>query len=301
VYGTIRQRAQRKTEDRLARAFSALVDRQAAEGRFTPEVRAAMRKAARRVERRRAARQKDQPLTPAAEKRIAADLQRMAMVADGHPRSSPAVRAVIDAFHRLYYHDVNTWRQTSWQGITTWKCPLDLWMYQDIVHRLRPGLIVETGTAYGGSANYLGFLCDLVGSGQIVSVDIEPKVDELPEHPRVTFIRGSSTDPEIVAKVHAMAVPGEPVVVILDSDHSARHVRDELKAYADLVTPGSYLIVEDTNVNGHPVYPNYGPGPMEALDEFLAMRDDFVIDYSMQRYHMTLNPRGYLRRKDSAD
>jgi cephalosporin hydroxylase len=85
-------------------------------------------------------------------------------------------------------------------------------------------------------------------------------------------------------------------MVILDSDHSETHVRNELMAYADLVTPGSYLIVEDTNVNGHPAYPSHGPGPMEALDWFLTTRSDFSVDKSKQRYHLTLNPRGYLKK-----
>jgi len=84
--------------------------------------------------------------------------------------------------------------------------------------------------------------------------------------------------------------------VILDSDHSEKHVRGELAAFADAVTPGSYVIVEDTNVHGHPVHLKHGPGPWEAVEGFLAERDDFVVDTSMHRYHLTFNPRGYLRR-----
>jgi cephalosporin hydroxylase len=237
-------------------------------------------------------------LTPAAEKYVRRLLKHLTVVNDRRARlDSPAVRAVIETFHRLWYHDERTWRRTKWLGIKTWKCPLDLWLYQEIIHELRPGLIIETGTAYGGSASYMGFLCDVVGNGRIVSVDIAPKADELPTHPRVTYLRGSSTDPAIVEQVRSMITPGEPVMVILDSDHSEAHVRNELLAYADLVTPGSYVIVEDTNVNGHPAHPNHGPGPMEALDWFLSQRSDFTIDRSKHRYHLTLNPRGYLKRK----
>jgi len=87
-------------------------------------------------------------------------------------------------------------------------------------------------------------------------------------------------------------------MVILDSDHSAAHVGAELDAYRGLVSPGCYLIVEDTNVNGHPVVPDHGPGPMEAADAFLAGAPEFVADRERERFMLTLNPRGYLRRVD---
>ena len=85
-------------------------------------------------------------------------------------------------------------------------------------------------------------------------------------------------------------------MVILDSDHSRDHVLAELYAYADLVTPGCYLVVEDTVVNGHPFWPDFGPGPMEAVDAFLSGRPDYEIDTTRERFLLTLNPRGYLRR-----
>jgi cephalosporin hydroxylase len=75
-------------------------------------------------------------------------------------------------------------------------------------------------------------------------------------------------------------------------------VIEELRAYGPLVTPGEYLIVEDTNINGHPVAPQFGPGPMEAVDEFLAANDDFYIDDEREKFFMTFNPRGFLRRKE---
>jgi cephalosporin hydroxylase len=86
-------------------------------------------------------------------------------------------------------------------------------------------------------------------------------------------------------------------MVILDSDHSKEHVLDELTCLKDMVTPGSYMIVEDTNINGHPVFPDFGPGPMEAVQEFLAKNDEFIVDTSMERLMLTANPRGYLRKK----
>ena len=84
--------------------------------------------------------------------------------------------------------------------------------------------------------------------------------------------------------------------MILDSDHSRDHVLDELRLYSRFVTPGGYLVVEDTNVNGHPVFPEHGPGPMEAVEEFLAESDEFEIDLAREKFFLTFNPRGFLRK-----
>jgi cephalosporin hydroxylase len=86
-------------------------------------------------------------------------------------------------------------------------------------------------------------------------------------------------------------------MVILDSDHKEAHVRAELDFYKDRVTPGNYLIVEDTNINGHPVNPNFGPGPMEALEAFLPHHPDFEVDRKCEKFYLTFNPKGFLRKK----
>ena len=88
-----------------------------------------------------------------------------------------------------------------------------------------------------------------------------------------------------------------PVIVILDSDHSYAHVLEELRLYAPLVTSGSYLVVEDTNVNGHPVDPDHGPGPMEAVLDFLRESDEFAVDESREKFLLTFNPHGFLRKR----
>ena len=155
--------------------------------------------------------------------------------------------------------------------------------------------MIECGTCAGGSALYLAMLLDLIGHGEVITIDIAPRPG-LPEHPRLTYISGSSTDPPVVAGVRER-VGHRRAMVILDSDHRADHVLDELLAYRDLVQPGDYLIVEDTNVNGHPAYTDYGPGPMEAAERFLALDDRFEVDDRCQRFLMTLQPRGYLRRR----
>ena len=199
-------------------------------------------------------------------------------------------------FHRMYY-DSNVYRRTFWRGVETQKCPLDMWIYQEILHEKRPDVIVETGTFSGGSAYYMASLFDIFGGGRIITVDLEPQPN-LPVHPRITYVSGmSSTAPEAVSKVKSMIRPGESVMVILDSDHSRNHVLDELRIYAPMVTPDQYLIVEDTNVNGHPALPTFGPGPMEALDAYLLEDGSFEIDAGREKFFMTFNPRGYLKRR----
>jgi cephalosporin hydroxylase len=202
---------------------------------------------------------------------------------------------VTEAFHRLYY-DSAVWKDTYWLGVPTQKCPLDLWIYQELLHELRPDLIIETGTAHGGSALYMACVCDQLGRGEIVSVDIYP-IEGRPVHDRVTYVTGPSTAPEVVAEVQRLTEGREPVLVILDSDHGRDHVLEELRIYSRLVTPGSYLVVEDTDVNGHPVFPEHGPGPMEALEAFLAETEDFETDVTREKFFLTSNPRGYLRKK----
>jgi cephalosporin hydroxylase len=238
------------------------------------------------------------PLPASAEQPVVEAFERL-WDADFEARPpSPAVRdTIVRQFHRLYYHSVDrTWKDTYYRGVTIWKCPLDLWLYQEMLHELRPSLVVETGTAYGGSASFLGDLCDTLGlPTRIVTIDVQPQPDR-PQHDRVRYVTASSTDPDVVAQVYAEAPQGEPVLVILDSDHSRDHVLAELRAWADLVTVGSYVVVEDTNVNGHPAYPEFGPGPMEAVDAFLAEDDRFVVDEGREKFFMTFNPRGYLKK-----
>jgi cephalosporin hydroxylase len=211
-------------------------------------------------------------------------------------RRAAVSRAIVRAFHRLYYYSPErTFRETYWFGHSVKKCPFDLWVYQEMLHELRPDFIVETGTRFGGSARFFASICDLLDQGRIVSVDIDPAAVR-PEHPRITYLEGSSTAPEIVAQVRETVGAAQSVLVVLDSDHSCAHVLEELRAYAGLVTPGSYVVVEDTNVNGHPVRPDFGPGPMEAVDLFLRERADFSIDGAREKFFLSFNPRGYLRR-----
>jgi cephalosporin hydroxylase len=205
-------------------------------------------------------------------------------------------KRTIQRFHRLYYDSPwQTWKNTRWLSVKAYKTPLDLWIYQELIASLKPQLVIETGTAFGGSALFLATVCDAVGSGEILSIDSEPRAGR-PRHDRVSYLVGSSIAPETLARVAEHVRGKAPVMVILDSDHSRDHVLAELRHYADFVTPGSYLVVEDTNLNGHPVVANFGPGPMEALREFLGEREDFTPDAEQEKFFLSFNPNGYLRR-----
>ncbi len=214
-------------------------------------------------------------------------------------RSAGVGRRLTAVYTRYYYYrgmyDGGTWRRTTWLGVPVLKFPTDLWAYQELLHEVRPDLLVETGTHLGGSALYFAGLFDAIGAGQVLTVDVAHPAG-LPDHPRIEYLTGSSTDPAVVEQVRRRCRGAGRVLVVLDSDHRAAHVADELAAYADLVTDGSYLVVEDGCVNGHPVLPEHGPGPLEALQDFLAARDDFVADRSWERYLVTNNPSGFLRR-----
>jgi cephalosporin hydroxylase len=204
----------------------------------------------------------------------------------------------VDAFHR-YYHDLDavggTYLNTYWLGVKTLKLPLDLWVYQEIVHSLRPDVIIETGTAFGGSALFLASMCDLVDHGRVITIDVRSDPG-CPPHHRITYVAGSSTDEKVVRQLRREVAGSATVMVTLDSDHSKQHVLAELRAYAPLVTPGSYLIVEDTHLNGNPVRPEFGPGPREAVEEFLAEHQEFEADRDCEKFLMTFNRGGYLRR-----
>jgi cephalosporin hydroxylase len=207
---------------------------------------------------------------------------------------SPA-RIVTD-FHDLYYSSaVRTWQQTFWMGVPLAKCPLDLWVYQEIVFEVQPELIVECGTFRGGSAYFFASLCDLIGRGNVITIDVAG-LPNRPQHPRITYLTGSSTSRDVVDEVHELGRRHAPVMVVLDSDHHEDHVFEELTLYAPLVTPGSYLIVEDTNINGHPVATGFGPGPMEAVNRFVRQHPEFSPDRDREKFFMTFNPSGYLKK-----
>lgn len=197
-------------------------------------------------------------------------------------------------FHKRLYHR-HQWMDVRWMGVPVQKVPSDLWILQELLVNTRPQVIIETGTYDGGSTLYLAHLLDLLGEGEIISIDIEPRAGR-PVHPRIEYVAASSVDANVLAMLRERTA-GKRSMVILDSDHRAAHVREELKVYPNLVTSGCYLIIEDTNINGHPVSREFGPGPMEAMAEWLESNPPFENDQSCEKFLVTFHPKGYWRRK----
>lgn len=193
---------------------------------------------------------------------------------------------VVDQFHKHYYTSLNWREDLSWCGVKILKNPLDLFLMQELIWEVRPDLIIETGTAWGGSALFYAHLMDHMGGGEIITIDARvapyiPASYEPPKHQRITYLVGSSTDPGVVEVVRTMPLVGDKVLVVLDSDHSRDHVAQELRAYSSLVTPGSYLVVEDTNTDL--VLEGFGPGPSQAVEDFLRRDQVFVTDEGRAR------------------
>jgi cephalosporin hydroxylase len=177
-----------------------------------------------------------------------------------------------------------------------WQNVLDLWTIQEVVAELRPALLIETGTHRGGSALFYASLFDLLGHGRVITVDVE-RLHAL-EHPRIEFLLGDSASDAVAARIAAAATAADgPVMVILDSDHSQAHVAAELERYAPLVTPGSYVLVQDGTVDTLTIFQHGRPGPLPAIDDFLTRHPEFVPDSARSsRFLVTHHPRGWLRR-----
>ena len=201
------------------------------------------------------------------------------------------------------FHSLPIWDSLWFQNVRIIKNPLDLWMLQQIAYEIRPDFVIETGTWYGGSALYWGHTLNGMGleNARVLTVDIQDLTGQgASSNPLwkkyVEFSLSSSTDPAIVAK-YAQRVKGSRTIVNLDSDHSMHHVLNELRAYAPMVSPGSYIAVEDTHLDGVPTHPEQGPGPMAAVLQFLSENHEFEQDFSREAMVMTSYPGGWLRRK----
>jgi cephalosporin hydroxylase len=231
--------------------------------------------------------------------------KRAAIAAQGQDEAFREVTR--DWFHRSLAHRYSY--GFTWLGLPIIQYPQDIVALQEIIWRVRPEVIVETGVARGGSLLLSASLLELIGgTGRVVGIDVDIRPHNraaLEAHPlmkRITLVQGSSTDREVVAKVSAVVQqqPKGPILVTLDSNHSHQHVIDELRLYSPFVTAGSYLIVLDTvieDLHRDPDRP-WGPGnnPRTAVREFLRDNDRFVVDSEIEKKLLiTVAPDGYLR------
>lgn len=205
-------------------------------------------------------------------------------------------------FHKHYYRhfefghfEKGARNNTSWQGVRVIKPTSDLWVYQEIIYDTKPDIIIECGTFEGGSAYFLASICDITGNGHIITID-NTDSPLRPKHPRITYVKGSTISDEAMERVRPLVKPGQRVMVILDSNHRKRYVLKELELYSPLVSLGGYLIVEDTHLNGHPIESDYGPGPMEAVREFMKNNSNFIVDKNREKFLFSFNHGGYLKR-----
>lgn len=186
--------------------------------------------------------------------------------------------------------------QTTYLGIQTLKSPLDFWVYQEIIFALKPDFVIEIGNFCGGSALALAHVCERIGKGMVIGLDLthERVPPIVKSHPRTTFIEGDAC--QSFAAVRNLIAEQDSVLVIEDSAHTFDNTLNVLNTFSPLVQPGGYFIVEDGICHhGLEVGPN--PGPYEAIEAFLAQNQDFELDRSKESFFITWNPKGYLKRR----
>lgn len=225
----------------------------------------------------------------------------LAMAAD--PDVRQAAKTLLEkTFQYKYYLNF------KWLGRPIVQYPQDIVAMQELVWKLKPTLVVETGVAHGGSLILYASLLEIIGEGRVLGVEIDLRehnrrqIDEHPMRRRIDLVEGSSIDPTIVGEVFSHAKGHERILVVLDSYHTHEHVLEELRAYAPLVREGGYLVVFGTSVAllGSEIELNrpwtVRRNPKSALDEFLKENSRFVIDELLSdKLVLTDAPGGYLR------
>jgi len=206
---------------------------------------------------------------------------------------------IIKKFTKIYattrVHD-----KTTWLGVSIIQNPCDMWAMQEIITEIKPDFIIETGTFRGGSAIFFASILQNVNKdGRVITVDIIDNIEKASKYELfqdyVEFIKGDSVSKEVIDKIAKRIEGALKVIVTLDSDHRKGHVLKELKLYSQFVSLNSYLIVQDTNLDGWGIRKNF-EGPMGALKDFLKTNKNFIPDHSREKFLFTWFPEGYLRR-----
>ena len=186
--------------------------------------------------------------------------------------------------------------KVTYRGIETIKCPFDYIMYQMIVWKLQPDLIIEIGTSKGGTALYLADLLDITGKGEIHTIDI--KKDELNPlvklHPRIKIFTGGYQEYDL-----KNANGFEIVIVIEDGSHTYNDTISAMLKFSQVVTLNSYMIIEDGIIDELKMKEKYNGGPLKAIQEFLSVNNRFTIDRTwcdMFGSNATFNVDGYLKK-----
>jgi cephalosporin hydroxylase len=200
---------------------------------------------------------------------------------------------VLQQFHEVWYECGHTWTFTNFMGLGMMKGPNDIWAYHDLMVLHRPRTVIETGTYQGASALWLAFLMDLlqIEGGRVYTIDIEDR--HRCSHPRIEFINGDSTNAHLARALRKDV--RYPLLLSLDSDHAAAHVRRELELYAPALRVGDWMVVEDTNIG----WSGDGGdrGARGGLEDYLrAHEGEFRQDILCERWLLSCNPGGYCQR-----
>ncbi len=213
---------------------------------------------------------------------------------DGIPADPvPMPQELSVAFTEAFWQSL-AWKGTSWLGRTVEVAPTDLLAYQELISTVRPEWVVVTGDPDGGRTAFVASICELLGHGRVVAV-VEGEGAPTPEHPRVEYVVGDPCEAAVQDEVKAKVGSGRAMLLLGGPRHQDE-VLVQFDAFAPLVSVGSYAIVEGSIVNGAPVWPGYGPGPNQALKRIGALYPDFMPDLEVQKYFLTFNAEGYLKR-----
>lgn len=191
-----------------------------------------------------------------------------------------------------YYQDNVVTKQVHYRGVPTWKNVFDLWVIQEIIHETRPEIVVEIGSKFGGTTLWLSDAMKTAASGSVISVDLKRPQIDFPEN--VRFIEGDSIAPATVAQVQGLC-GRRRTMLLADGNHAADHVFQELVLYGPMVAPGCYFVVEDGIVDVMD-WQQYQPGPLVAVQRFLAENSSFVPDERREKFILTYAPGGFLKR-----
>lgn len=221
------------------------------------------------------------------------EAQTLTVTGDGRSETLPLYsKAAFEALSRQWVRV--GWNQKyqytfSWMGRPVIQLPEDMLRMQEVIYRLQPDIIIETGVAHGGSLVFYASLCKAMDRGRVVGVDIEIRPHNrqaIQSHALaglITLIEGSSTAPTVVQQVRGLIKPGETALLILDSNHSYAHVAAELEAYAGMVTPGSYIVATDGIMfdladvpRGHPEWTS--DNPSAAAQDFARRHPEFAME-----------------------
>jgi cephalosporin hydroxylase len=184
---------------------------------------------------------------------------------------------------------------TRYFGIQTLKQPLDFWIYQELFFEARPDVVIEIGNRFGGSTLALAHMCQLLGKGRLIGIDLDHSEtsESVKEHPRISLVEGDACD--VFQKVARLISQHDQVLIIEDSSHTYENTVKVLETYSPLVKPGGYFIVED-GICHHGLDVGPSPGPYEAVEAFVASHPEFIIDRSRESFLITWNPKGFLKR-----